>query len=136
MAETTAARQDNRDRPARVTPGPLYGMRLTNLRRFEDTGRIGLSSFNFVFGKNSSGKTTILRAPLLLRQLMVAQSVTGEVPLSGPYVDFGSYGDAVHDGAKSRDIGLTYDLHLGDALTRYTGRRRSNAGSTNCKTFD
>jgi predicted ATPase len=93
-------------------PSPITGIRLQNLRAFEDTGLIELGQFNFIFGKNSSGKTTFLRSVLLLRQLLETNSLTGEVPFSGAFVDFGSYQEAVHNGSRSKDIVLTFDCDM------------------------
>jgi hypothetical protein len=102
---------------------PLQRMLLRNLRGFRDTGVIEFAPITFVFGKNSSGKTTLLRAPLLFRQLLLAQSITGEVPLSGPYADFGSYREAVHGGDRSKDIDLEFDFDLTDRIRLYAGQR-------------
>lgn len=96
----------------RATRAPVSGLRLMNLRAFEDTGHLNFGRVNFLFGKNSSGKTTVLRSVLLLKQLVQTASVTGEVPFAGPYVDFGSYQEAVHNGAKSKDIMLTFDCDM------------------------
>ena len=83
-------------------------MRLGNLRLFDDTGLIQLAPMTLIFGKNSSGKTSLLRAPLLMRQLLTEQSPTGEAALSGSLVDFGSFRDAVRDGVLSRDVTLEF----------------------------
>lgn len=80
---------------------------LRNFRAFESTELIELAPITLLLGKNSSGKTTILTAPLLLRQLLHSSDVRGAVPLSGPDVDLGSYKDLVHLGELKRDIELT-----------------------------
>jgi hypothetical protein len=106
-------------------------MRLENFRRFEDTGDLTFSTVNFVFGKNSSGKTTLLRAPLLLKQLVSERSLVGGVPFSGPYVDFGSYPEAVLNSERSRDIRLTFDIRVNGRFRRYPrsiGRLVQEAG--------
>lgn len=87
-------------------------MRLQEFRLFSDTGRIDFAPVTLLFGKNNSGKTSLLRAPLLLRQLQSARSVTGDVPLSGPEVDFGSYRELVRDGDLRRNIRLEFELNL------------------------
>ncbi|MFI5852199.1 AAA family ATPase [Micromonospora chalcea] len=97
---------------------PITEMRLRNLRRFEDTGDLKLSAINFIFGKNSSGKTTLLRAPLLLKQLVNERSLAGGVPFAGPYVDFGSYPEAVHNSERSRDIHLSFEVDFPPAARR------------------
>jgi hypothetical protein len=56
--------------------------------------------------KNSSGKTPLLRAPLLLKQALDSAD-TNEAILSGPYVDFGSYKEMVFNGELKRDVHLS-----------------------------
>ncbi len=92
--------------------GPIKSMRLRNLRGFSDTGDLRFSDINLLFGKNSSGKTTLLRAPLLLKQLVSERSLVGGVPFSGPYVDFGSYPEAVYNAERSRDIFLSFVIDM------------------------
>ncbi len=100
-------------KPRRRAPrAPVSGLRLINVRAFEDTNHLDFGRVNFIFGKNSSGKTTVLRSLLLLKQLVQISSVTGEVPFAGPYVDFGSYQETVHNGLKSKDIVLIFDCDL------------------------
>lgn len=65
-----------------------------------------------LFGKNSSGKTTLLRAPLLLKQAMDGMN-SNEAVLSGPEVDFGSYKETVLNGQVSKDVRLTAVLAAG-----------------------
>jgi hypothetical protein len=99
--------------------GPIRSMRLQNLRRFVDTGELRFAPINFLFGKNSSGKTTLLRAPLLLKQLVNERSLVGGVPFSGPYVDFGSYPEAVYNGERTRDIIMSFVIDTEAAQRRF-----------------
>jgi predicted ATPase len=86
-------------------------MALKNVRLFEETGQIELAPVTLVFGKNSSGKTTLLRAPLLFREFLSGKP-TRDVPLAGAGVDFGSYRDLVYEGDVRRDVelGLSFSL--------------------------
>lgn len=90
----------------------IRSMSFRNLRAFRDTGELDIAPTNFLFGKNSSGKTTVLRAPLFFKQLVQQRTITGEAPLVGHYVDFGSYAEAVYNGEKSRDISISITLGL------------------------
>lgn len=109
--------------PLLPRPGsPVRGLRFTNFRSFRDTGYLSVRPINFIFGKNSSGKTTILRSFLLFKQLVAETTLSGEVPFVGPYADFGSYEETVYNGEKSRDITLSITIPL-SAQTR--GRFRN-----------
>lgn len=96
----------------------ITSMRLRNFRSFEDTGELRFSTINYLFGKNSSGKTTLLRTPLLLKQLVNERSLVGGVPFSGPQVDFGSYPEAVFNSERSRDITLSFEVETGRNFRR------------------
>lgn len=85
---------------------PWLSMRLRNFRLFQDTESLELAPLTLLFGRNSSGKTSLLRAPLLFKQMLLQTSVGGGVPLAGSYVDFGSYSDLVRGGDTSLDIVL------------------------------
>lgn len=89
--------------------GSIQAVRLRNFRRFADTGEIRLAPVTLVLGKNSSGKTSLLRSLLLAKQL-VSASTFEDVPLAGPNVDFGSYKELVFDGELSRDVSI--ELHM------------------------
>lgn len=71
-----------------------------------------------VLGKNSSGKTSLLRSLLLMKQ-MVAAATFEDVPLAGPFVDFGSYREFAFGGELSRDVTIELTLNFGE------GRRRT-----------
>ena len=89
---------------------PVRGLRFTNFRSFQDTGYLGIRPVNFLFGKNSSGKTTIIRSLLFFKQLVSETTLNGEVPFVGPSVDFGSYAETVFNGEKKRDITISITI--------------------------
>jgi len=82
----------------------VEAIRLQNFMAFKDTGWVGLRPITLLFGRNSSGKSVLTRALLLLRQSL--RSVQKEQPfvLSDLYgVDIGSFREMVHQGdEKSR----------------------------------
>ncbi|WP_062297458.1 AAA family ATPase [Demequina maris] len=88
-------------------------VQLKNFRAFEDTGSIEYAPITLLFGRNSSGKTSILRAPLLLKQF-IEQPPGTEPGFSGSAVDFGSFAETVHAGDRSRDIGIAAELDIQD----------------------
>lgn len=91
--------------------GPIQSIRLKNFRRFEDTGEIRLAPVTLVLGKNSSGKTSLLRSLLLVKQIIAAATFE-DVPLAGPYADFGSYREFAFGGELSRDVSIELRLKL------------------------
>lgn len=81
-----------------------------NLRSLTDTGLLRLKPITLLVGKNSSGKSSYLRAFPLFRQSL-------ETPRSSPilwyhpeYVDFGTIQEAVNRDARPRQV--TFEIEL------------------------
>ena len=96
----------------------LRSLQLKNFRRFEDTGLIDLRPITLIIGKNSSGKTSLLRSALLLKQLSSIATFE-EVPLGGPLVDFGSYREIVYEGQLERNVEIQAVIDLENISESY-----------------
>ena len=83
----------------------MIELRIRNLRSFEDTGQIKLRPLTLLVGKNSSGKSTLLRVLPLLRQ-SIEVDTAGPLLWFGRYVDFGSFVEAVRSGADPQEVTL------------------------------
>jgi hypothetical protein len=91
--------------------GPLTveAIRLKNFMAFEDSGWIELKPITLLFGRNSSGKSAILRAVELLRQSRDLPGSRGPLAFSvRGGVDLGEFKDAVHGKVSSREIGFAF----------------------------
>ena len=76
---------------------------INNFRAFSDTGEIQLAPITVLCGGNSSGKSSILKSILLIKQstynrpvLTSPDQVYPPVLLNGPYTRLGSWKDVVH----------------------------------------
>jgi predicted ATPase len=92
-------------------------LRLENFRLFEDSGWLKLAPLTCLVGRNSSGKSSVLSAILLLKQSL-EQGAMGSalmpLTLSGPYCDLGNYSDVVHNHDESSEISLSLSIDLAD----------------------
>jgi len=88
----------------------LSAIRLQNFMAFEDTGWIELRPITLLFGRNSSGKSAIIRALLLLKQSLESRDANAPLIFSGAFVDLGSYYNAVHRHELKRDISFGFRL--------------------------
>ncbi|MCC6551754.1 MAG: DUF3696 domain-containing protein [Polyangiaceae bacterium] len=93
-------------------------MRLKSFKGWEDTGDVRLAPITLFFGSNSSGKTSLLQAILLLKQT-AASSDRSRVLYPGDdrsLVDLGTVPDLIHghaaDGAL--EVGLNWTSSPGD----------------------
>lgn len=92
----------------------ITGIELTNVRSFRGAGwDFSLAPLTVFCGTNSAGKSTVLKALLLLQQC--AESADGGAPggllrFSGRYVDFGSYEALVSDNDTSKPIKVSLSI--------------------------
>src|SRR5215813_10678011 len=75
----------------------LEAFGVKNLRCLTDTGLIALKPITVLVGRNSSGKSTFLRAFPLLRQSVETARNSPILWYHERYVDFGSLKDAAND---------------------------------------
>lgn len=75
---------------------PLTSMRLKNFKCFRDSGDISLRPLTVIFGRNNTGKSSILQSLLLLRQTLESPEYGPRLDLRGPYYKAGSYAEIVH----------------------------------------
>jgi hypothetical protein len=96
------------------TPAHYKSVTLGNFRGFKRGDRIPLAPLTFLVGPNSSGKSSIYNAVLLLTQSEAL--LTDEPPLVptwiGPLVDLGSFEDTVFQHKSSLTIRLAVELSL------------------------
>jgi predicted ATPase len=100
-------------------------LRLENFRLFRDSGWFKLAPLTCLVGRNSSGKSSILNAILLLKQSLEQEGMGRAVTpltLSGPYVDLGNYADVVYDHDEKSQVSISLSMTLAD-LTRASMER-------------
>jgi hypothetical protein len=92
-------------------------LRLENFRLFSDSGWFKFGPLNCLVGRNSSGKSSVLSAILLLKQSMEQEPMgTALMPLrlAGPYCDLGNYSDVVYNHDEASEISLSLSISLPD----------------------
>lgn len=106
-------------------------LRLTNFRGFCETPPIPLAPLTFLVGPNSSGKSSIFDALLLVAQSGFAPSApTVRSPnWQGSLVDLGSYKDAVYRHEVDRKIDIVTEVAWDGNETNYFSPRAPAAGA-------
>jgi hypothetical protein len=109
------------------TPAYYRSLSLENFRGFEKEADIPLAPLTFLVGPNSSGKSSICDALLLLVQSDVL--LTDEPPLVpewiGPLVDLGTFKDTVFRHNTSLTISITVEVSLDLSSKKYDLLRSS-----------
>lgn len=89
----------------------LIGFRCQNFRAFEDTGWIDIRQLNFLVGRNSCGKSSLLRLFPLMRQ-SVETSTSSPFLWNGSLVDFGDFDSVRFKSSRTRSICLSYRFEV------------------------
>lgn len=101
----------------------VEAIRLENFMAFEDTDWLELRPITLLFGRNSSGKSAIIRSLLLLRQSLLHPHAESPLTFSSLYgIDLGNFREIVHQGEEERLIWFHFRCrggNLRDILDRY-----------------
>ena len=93
----------------------IEAFRMQNFMGFEDSGWIELRPITLLFGRNSVGKSAILRALLLLRQSLNSPSDKGPfLFVKDNEFDFGDFRDLVRGHRTERPISFWFQCRLED----------------------
>ena len=84
----------------------LTNIRLRNFKAFRDTGDIRIAPLTVLTGPNSSGKSTIIRAMMALRQTVESRDQNTAFVPTGNYVDLGTYEDLAFRHDVKSSIGI------------------------------
>ncbi len=100
----------------------MKSFRLKNIKSFTDSEEIELRPITIFVGKNSSGKSAIVRFPVVLKQSFIDDTSNPILLHSEKYVDYGNFKDVVHNQVGdtfsyeisflSKDIQISEDLFL------------------------
>lgn len=89
--------------------GPMFRLGVRNLRLLRDVPAFEIKPLTILVGRNSSGKSTYLRALPLLRQSITTRT-SSPILWYGDSVDFGSFEGSVADNEDSSTITFTFGL--------------------------
>lgn len=90
----------------------LKGIGVQNLRSFSYYAHSDLKPLTVFLGRNSSGKSSLIRLFPLLRQ-SVEETTTGPILWFGRYVDYGNFNEEIHKSFDSDDtIKLQFNINV------------------------
>jgi predicted ATPase len=95
----------------------LTHLALTGFKCFEDTGEIPLSPLTLIFGKNNSGKSTILQSLLLLKQTIETPQYGPRLNTKGALYSAGNFADLIYGHQTSRGSSFSFSLTLSSGST-------------------
>lgn len=112
----------------------MYKIRIKNLRSLKDTGDLDIKPLTIVVGKNSSGKSTLLRFFPLMKQTLETRRNEPILWYSNSYVDFGSFEEALNKKEVNNDnnipiiFSISFDIKENEfkSIGRYINSRDIN----------
>ncbi|MFG0803625.1 DUF3696 domain-containing protein [Leclercia sp. GLN_9] len=98
----------------------IKGIGLQNFRSFVNKTFIELKPITVFVGKNSSGKSSLLRTFPLFRQ-SIEENTTGPILWYGRYIDFGDFTDVLSKNSESKEITFSFSFSIAPELAlRYS----------------
>jgi len=90
----------------------IQEIQLSNFKAFADTVRIPIKPITLIFGPNSSGKSSIFHALLMLKQTVEEKSISGEQTLlpKGNLVDLGNFREFIHNHDENISFSVTFKI--------------------------
>lgn len=110
----------------------LESIGVSNFRSFKKDTTIELKPITVFVGRNSSGKSSVLRTFPLFRQ-SIESNTTGPILWYGRYVDFGDFEEVVSNNSAKETIEFKFNLSISDEKNRKLSRyshRISSADNT------
>ena len=87
--------------------GMLKSISLENYKCFRDEVDIEIAPLTILCGINSSGKSSILKSLLMLKQTSESNSTDGSIIFSGDFVDCGTFEDIIYNVGKNSQNSFT-----------------------------
>ena len=79
-----------------------------NFKSIEYSGEIKFPKITILIGANSSGKSSIEQALLLMKQTFEAEEPSIPLVLNGPHVQLGEFGDFIHEKKISKPFAIKF----------------------------
>lgn len=86
-------------------------MRVKNFKAFKDSGLLKLAKINLIVGKNSAGKSSLMKAILGCSQTASERKVdSSDFRLVGMHTDLGTYKDTVHGNDENTNLSISFGI--------------------------
>ena len=94
----------------------IKSIEITNFKCIENSGLIEIKPITLLMGPNSSGKSSIIKPFLLMKQTADSRDMQQAVKIDGNYVSLGSYNDFVYKHEKERNVQLIINFEAERSL--------------------
>lgn len=88
--------------------------RLNNMKSFVDSGNVEIKPITIFIGKNSSGKSSLVRFPIVLKQT-IEESIS-PLLFYGKHIDYGNYEDIIFNHKEEENVSFSLTINLKDII--------------------
>ena len=115
----------------------MRSFNLSNVKSFENSGEIEIKPITIFVGKNSSGKSSLLRFPVVIYQTLAFSRHATTLKLNDSnYVDFGQFNDVVSSGKDHFSFEVFCDIYIDDNTdSRYGSKKGKFNQKEKCSIF-
>ncbi|WP_435164477.1 DUF3696 domain-containing protein [Paenibacillus glycanilyticus] len=99
----------------------MDSFKLMNIKSFSKTSEVELKKINIFVGRNSSGKSSLIRFPVVLSQTFQEDIVT-PILLFGKLIDYGNFDDVIYN-HEGDSFGFGFSFSVQEIVTMNTMRR-------------
>lgn len=85
----------------------FHALSVENFKSFAQEQRVRLAPITLIYGPNSSGKSSLIQALMLLKQSLTRPSEQGGLVSNGEFVDLGDYAAMAHNHCVENEIRFT-----------------------------
>lgn len=93
----------------------MKAFQVNNLKSFVNSGCVEIKPITIFIGKNSSGKSSLVRFPIVLKQT-IEESIS-PLLFYGKHIDYGNYEDVIFNHKEEENLAFTLKLNL-DGIKR------------------
>ncbi|AHK17364.1 DUF3696 domain-containing protein [Thalassolituus oleivorans] len=94
----------------------FHSVSISNFKAFQENQDISLSPITLICGPNSSGKSSIIQAIMLMKQSLGKPGDYAGLVSNGEYVELGGYNSMVNNHDDSKDIKFSFDFDAPEEL--------------------
>jgi len=87
----------------------ITNLSIENFKSFSKKQELKLAPITLIYGPNSSGKSSVIQALMMLKQTILAKEANGRLITNGNFINLGSYKSLVHGQDIEKDISISVE---------------------------
>jgi predicted ATPase len=97
----------------------LTDLGIKNFKCFQDTKNLEIRPLTFLVGPNSSGKSSILKMLLMLKQTIDSTDIDNPLLSNGNLIEMGAYPEFIYKGELNRDLEVNFNILIDPEIYKH-----------------